>query len=108
MKKDILVWAIPIFTLVLMLFIINGMFPLTAVDVNCYREIAETECPNQDIYLSNNAPFGKITFTCYQNASQKSRKRIDNINNYDSYIFFEEDHKKCSNKYYWFGLKKED
>lgn len=98
-------WALVGIVVLGILFILNAFFPFIVAHGKCYEKIAKAECPDRDVYLSNGAPFIETSFQCCTNASKETRKWTDNIIDCDSYIFFEEDHKKCSNRYYLFGLR---
>ena len=98
-------WILAGITALSILFVLNAIFPVIITHNKCYEKIAKIECDDKDAYVGHLAPFFETTFSCCQNATKETRKWVDNRINCESYVFFEEDHQKCSNKYYLLGLK---
>ena len=88
------------------IFVINGFVPVINNDIKCYEEIAKTECKDKKVHID--IKFRELTFQCCTLPNNESRRWVDSVIDCDRYIFLKEDHRKCSNKYYWFGLKKVD
>ena len=74
---------------------------IVITDTNCYKEIAEIECPNQEIDLYREFMDTEYIFKCYDysNVDNTSRNRFDRRPDISFFSFLQSDHELCGDKY---------
>lgn len=108
-KKQILFIGSMVLAIIIVTFVANGFVPFHKLHYSCFENIAQVECGDRDTYLNINTPTAMgFTFSCCETKNVTSRKVYEQYPPCEKYIFLEKDIRKCSDKFYWFGLKRVD